>query len=94
MEIPSQKSFTLLPCCGSLEPDYETFQYFPLNIWEHGIDIISPPWLTRCHILKASQVVNLHLSCRQGHNTYAQGVVETRLATQCCQLKINYITLR
>ncbi|MDP1835553.1 MAG: hypothetical protein Q8K75_06435 [Chlamydiales bacterium] len=77
MESRELRSFTLLPCCGSIEPDYEAFQYFPVNVWEQGLDIISPSWLTQCYVLKPFHVVNLHLACRMGDFFYTKGIVDS-----------------
>jgi hypothetical protein len=77
MDKQELRSFTLLPCCGSIEPDYEAFQYFPVNVWQQGLDIISPSWLTHCYALKTFHIVNLHLACRMGHFTYTKGIVDS-----------------
>lgn len=71
------RSVTLLPLYGTIQPDYELFQYFPLRIWEKGVELASPSWLSQCYLLNEYDFVNLHIPLYRAGQFFTRGVIES-----------------
>ncbi len=78
----STRSLTLLPLCGTLRLDYESFSYFVVGRWDEGVEISSPAWLSRSHSLNEFDLVRLHLTLKQGDKFYTGGVVKEILTKE------------
>lgn len=64
-----------LPLMGTLQGEYELFQYLIHDINEETMRIFIPPWLTNPYVLQHSDIINLHLSFKIKNVFYARGVV-------------------
>lgn len=79
MNITASKAFVKFsqqhPLCGSLQDEYDMFQYILVGKEANGIEISSPAKLAYSYMLKEFDIVNLHLIFKLGERCFAKGQV-------------------
>ena len=66
----------LFPFLGSRFSDHATFEYLPIDISFHGVQIAIPKWVVNRELLKVGERIHLHLPFRYADRAYTEGTVQ------------------
>jgi len=65
----------LLPFLGSREEDHVCFEYLPLDVSLHGLEIAIPQWLVNREKLREGDLINLNVPFELAGKTFQQGKI-------------------
>lgn len=75
-EMISLKYLSSYFLCGSIQIEYDPFQYMITGVWEQGIEISSPSSLAFSYVLKELDLINLHVAFKWKNHFYSKGCVQ------------------
>lgn len=65
----------IFPFLGSRAEDHAFFQYLPIDISSHGLQIIIPKWVVNRERLRKEDRINLHVPFRLDGEVFNEGII-------------------
>lgn len=65
----------IFPFLGSRVEDHAFFQYLPIDISGHGLQIIIPKWVVNRERLRTGDLINLHVPFRLDGEIFNEGII-------------------